>query len=83
MAVDIFLKLDGVAGESKDKVHSKEIDILSWSWGMANSGSAHVGWGAGSGKVNVQDVSLSKYIDSSSPKQCLAVASAPTTRTLF
>jgi type VI secretion system secreted protein Hcp len=68
MAIGIFLKLDGVVGESKDNVHSKKIDVLSWSWGMANSGSAHVGGGAGSGKVNVQDVSHCKYIDSSSPK---------------
>jgi type VI secretion system secreted protein Hcp len=72
MAVDIFLKLHGVAGKSKDKVHSKEIDNLSWSWGMANRGSGHVGGGAGSGKVNVQDVSLSKYVDSNSPKLMLA-----------
>jgi type VI secretion system secreted protein Hcp len=72
MAVDMFLKFDGVAGESNDKVHTKEIDILSWSWGMSNSGTAHVGGGAGSGKVNVQDVALSKYIDSSSPKLMLA-----------
>jgi type VI secretion system secreted protein Hcp len=58
MAVDMFLKLNGVTGESKDKVHNKEIDILSWSWGMLNSGTAHVGGGAGSGKVSVQDLSL-------------------------
>ena len=37
--------------------------ILSWSWGMSNSGSAHQGSGAGSGKVNVQDVSITKYIE--------------------
>ena len=66
MAVDMFLKLNGVDGESKDKAHGKEIDILSWSWGMSNSGSAHVGGGAGSGKVSVQDLSLTKYLDSSS-----------------
>lgn len=42
MAVDMFLKLNGVTGESKDKVHTKEIDILSYAWGMSNSGSAHV-----------------------------------------
>jgi type VI secretion system secreted protein Hcp len=66
MAVDMFLKLNGVDGESKDKAHGKEIDILAWSWGMSNSGSAHVGGGAGSGKVSVQDLSLTKYIDSSS-----------------
>jgi type VI secretion system secreted protein Hcp len=34
---------------------------------MSNSGSAHLGGGAGSGKVNVQDLSLTKYIDVSSP----------------
>jgi len=72
MAVDMFLKLNGVAGESKDKVHTKEIDLLSWSWGMSNSGTAHVGGGAGSGKVNVQDVTIAKYVDSSSPKLMLA-----------
>ncbi|MBV8101768.1 MAG: type VI secretion system tube protein Hcp [Verrucomicrobia bacterium] len=72
MAVDMFLKIQGVDGESKDKVHTKEIDVLSWSWGMSNSGSAHVGGGAGSGKVNVQDISLTKWVDSASPKLMLA-----------
>jgi type VI secretion system secreted protein Hcp len=72
MAVDMFLKLEGVNGESKDKAHTKEIDILGWSWGMTNSGSAHVGGGAGSGKVNVQDVNVTKYLDSSSAKIMLS-----------
>ena len=61
MAVDMFLKLDGVTGESKDKAHTKGIDVLSSSWGMSNSSSAYQGGGAGSGKVNVQEVSVSKY----------------------
>jgi type VI secretion system secreted protein Hcp len=72
MAVDMFLKLDGVNGESKDKTHKQEIDVLSWSWGMSNSGSAHMGGGAGSGKVNVRDISVTKYVDSSSPKIMLS-----------
>src|SRR5271169_1180358 len=72
MAVDMFLKLNGVDGESKDKAHTKEIDVLSWSWGMSNSGSAHVGGGAGSGKVSVQDLSLTKHLDSSSAKIMLS-----------
>ena len=46
----MFLKLNGAAGESKDKVHTNEIDILSRSWGMSNSGTAHVGGGAGAAK---------------------------------
>jgi len=71
MAVDMFLQLDGVKGESQDKVHTKEIDVLAWSWGMSNSGTAHVGGGAGSGKVNVQDLSFTKYVDSNSPNLML------------
>jgi type VI secretion system secreted protein Hcp len=72
MAVDMFMKIAGVDGESKDKVHKKEIDVLAWSWGMSNSGSAHVGGGAGSGKVNVQDLSFTKWVDSASPNLVLA-----------
>ena len=56
MAVDMFLKLDGVTGESKDKVHTNEIDVLVWSWGMTNNASAQIGGGAGSGKASVQDL---------------------------
>jgi type VI secretion system secreted protein Hcp len=72
MAVDMFMKIEGVDGESKDKKHTKEIDVLAWSWGMSNSGSAHTGGGAGAGKVNVQDLSFTKYVDSASPKLMLA-----------
>src|ERR1700724_1216978 len=72
MAVDMFLKIAGVDGESKDKSHPMEIDVLAWSWGLSNSGSAHVGGGAGAGKVNVQDISITKWVDSSSPKLMLA-----------
>jgi type VI secretion system secreted protein Hcp len=72
MAVDMFMKIDTVDGESKDKTHKKEIDVLAWSWGLSNSGSAHSGGGAGSGKVNVQDISFTKYVDSASPKLALA-----------
>lgn len=67
MAVDMFLKIDGVKGESKDSKHKGEIDILAWSWGMSNSGSTHVGGGGGSGKVNVQDLSFTKYLDKATP----------------
>jgi type VI secretion system secreted protein Hcp len=72
MAVDIFLKIKGVDGESDDDKHKKEIDVLAWSWGLSNSGSAHVGGGAGAGKVNVQDLSCTKWVDASTPKLVLA-----------
>lgn len=67
MAVDMFMKIADIKGESVDDKHKEEIDVLSWSWGLSQSGSAHMGGGAGAGKVNVHDLSLTKYIDKSSP----------------
>lgn len=72
MAVDMFIKIGDIKGESKDKAHKEKIDVLAWSWGMSNSGSAHSGGGAGSGKVNVQDLSFTKYVDSATPHLMLA-----------
>ena len=67
MAVDMFIKVGDLKGESKDKAHAGEIDVLAWSWGASNSGNAHMGGGQGAGKVNVQDLSFTKYIDKSTP----------------
>lgn len=66
MAVDMFLKLDGIKGESKDSKHKDEIDVYSWSWGLTQTGSFGVGGGGGSGKVNVHDITLTKKLDKSS-----------------
>jgi type VI secretion system secreted protein Hcp len=55
MAVDMFLKIDGIKGESIDHAHADEMQIESWSWGESNSGSATTGGGGGSGKVSMQD----------------------------
>jgi type VI secretion system secreted protein Hcp len=66
MAVDMFIKIGDVKGESRDKTHQDEIDVLAWSWGMSQSGTAHMGGGAGAGKVSVQDLSFTKYVDASS-----------------
>jgi len=66
MAVDMFLKLNGVESESLDKGHPKEIDVLAWSWGMSQSGTFHMGGGGGAGKVAVQDLSVTKYVDAAS-----------------
>ena len=63
----MFLKLEGVEGESKGHDHEGEIDILAWSWGMSQSGTFHTGGGGGAGKVSVQDLSCTKYVDKASP----------------
>ena len=53
--VDYFLKIDGIAGESRDDKQKDEIEIESFSWGETQTGSFAVGGGAGAGKVSIQD----------------------------
>ena len=67
MAVDMFLKIDDIKGESTDGSHKDEIEVLAWSWGMSQSGTTHSGSGSGAGKVAVQDISVTKYVDKSTP----------------
>ncbi|WP_395344097.1 Hcp family type VI secretion system effector [Ningiella sp. W23] len=66
MAVDMFLELDKIKGESQDKKYKGDIDVLSWSWGMSQQSSSHVASGGGVGKANIQDISITKYVDKSS-----------------
>ena len=75
MAVDMFLEIEGVKGESSDKTHPGKIDLLAWSWGLSNSGTFHGGTGGGAGKANFQDLSVTKYIDAASATLMLACAS--------
>lgn len=76
MAVDMFIKFTGgdvpIKGEAQDSTHKEEVDVLAWSWGMSNSGTTHMGGGGGSGKVNVQDLSFTKYVDFASTSLMLA-----------
>lgn len=67
MAVDMFLKIDGIKGEAQDDKHKDEIDVLAWSWGMSQSATSHVGGGGGSGRVAVQGLSVTKYMDKATP----------------
>src|SRR6187402_1450222 len=52
-AVDYFIKLDGIKGESADAKHKDEIDVESWSWGETHAVPASSG--GGGGKVAMQD----------------------------
>jgi type VI secretion system secreted protein Hcp len=74
MAVDIFLKLGDIKGESKDSVHKDEIELMSWNFGAANTGSASSGGGMGTGKVAMQDFSFVKKLDKASSKLILHCA---------
>jgi type VI secretion system secreted protein Hcp len=67
MALDTFMKLGDLKGESQVKGFEDQIQVLAWSWGMSQSGTLHTGTGGGAGKVNVQDLSFTHYVDSASP----------------
>ena len=67
MAVDTFLKLGDIKGESKDSKHPGEIDVLSWSWGVSQTGTMSYGGGGGAGKANFQDLNFMHNVDKASP----------------
>ena len=67
MASDIFAKIGDVKGESLDDKHKDEIEVLSYSWGVNNSGSMAHGGGGGEGKATFHDMSFTHKIDKSSP----------------
>ena len=68
MAVDYFLKLDGVPGESTDDKHKDEIDVLSWSWGATQQGTFSGRGGGGAGKADLQDFNFVMSYNKASPK---------------
>ena len=49
-------------------------NVLAWSWGASNGGSTHLGGGAGAGRANFQDLSLTRAVDSQSPSFLKGVA---------
>lgn len=67
-AGQMFLKLAGVDGESQDKLHPKEIEVLAWSWGMTQGRSS-----TGAGVPNIQEITVMKWLDKSSPALLRAV----------
>ncbi len=68
MAVDYFLKLDGIKGEAADAQHKDEVQLLSWSWGGSQTSSVAGTGGSGAGKVDLADFSVMAYFDKSTPK---------------
>jgi type VI secretion system secreted protein Hcp len=73
-AFDVFLKLDGIDGESNDAKHKDEIDIESFQWGLSQSGTFAGGGGGGAGKASFQDFSFTANISKASPQLFLACA---------
>jgi type VI secretion system secreted protein Hcp len=74
MAVDYFLKLDGLPGESTDTKHKGEIDVLAFSWGVSQAGSSGRGVGVSAGKAIFEDLLVVARTSKASPKLWQACA---------
>src|ERR1044072_6987019 len=63
---DMFLKLTNIKGEALDAKHKNEIEVLSWSFGASQTGSSHTGTGSVAGKVEIQDLTITHYVEPAS-----------------
>jgi type VI secretion system secreted protein Hcp len=66
MAVDYFLKLDGIQGESVDSNHKDWIQLMSFSWGASQVTTVAGTGGSGAGKADLSDFSVMKHLDKAS-----------------
>ena len=70
----MYIKFDGIPGESTDEKHKGEVEVVSWDWGLSNS-SPGGAVGGGPGKAQFQDFRFVKSVDSTSPELFLRCAS--------
>jgi type VI secretion system secreted protein Hcp len=63
---EMFLKLDGIEGESLDADHAGEIEIKSWGWTTTNAVRWDMNQGGQSTKVEIKDIDLDKICDKAS-----------------
>lgn len=73
-AVDYYLKIEGIEGESADSKHKGSIDIESFSWGVTQTGAHGAGGGGGAGKASFQDFHFVMKVNKATPKLLLACA---------
>ena len=76
MAVDMFLKLEGIEGESTDSKHRGEIDVQSFSWGLSQAGTTAGAGGATTGRPSVQGFHFVANTGIQSPPLLVAGATA-------
>jgi type VI secretion system secreted protein Hcp len=64
---DIFVKIDGISGESRDMAHRGEIEVSSWRWKMSQPSGMLSGAGGGAAKATINDLEFVHQIDRASP----------------
>jgi type VI secretion system secreted protein Hcp len=70
----IFARIGTIKGESLDARHKDEIEVLSWSWGVSQSGTIAHGGGGGAGKASFHDLNFTHHVDRASPALMRACA---------
>ncbi len=75
MALDIFLKLGDIKGESDDARHKDEIVVLFWDFGVTQTLVRDGGGGMGAGKPQFRHLRFAHRIDAASPSIMQACAS--------
>lgn len=70
----MFLKLDGIKGESQSPRHIGEIEISGFSWGEPNGVGTVPGGAGGKGKASFTGMTIFKRADKTSPFLKLASA---------
>ena len=73
--IDIYLKLDGIPGDSTADRHAGEIVVLSYRTDIEAKFAAHLGGGGGAGKAEFSGVQFRKRLDKASVALLLACAS--------
>jgi type VI secretion system secreted protein Hcp len=68
LCADMFLKIPGIQGESRDAAHGGWIDVLSYSSSLIHPGSTATGTSRSRGTVSMGDITVTKQIDKASPK---------------
>jgi type VI secretion system secreted protein Hcp len=75
MATDMYLKIDGIEGETKDDVHKGSIQLLSFSWGESSPGTFDSALGGMSaGKVSLMEAQFAAVDNKAFPKLALSCA---------
>lgn len=88
MAVDFYLQLEGITGESGDANHPGWIECLSVSWSVTQpkSATASTAGGHTADRAELSEISISKMLDVASPilsQTCAAGKTIPRARLEF
>jgi type VI secretion system secreted protein Hcp len=79
MATSTWIKFDGIDGESTQKDHKNEVEVLAWNWGLTSTAGGTSGGGS-AGRATPQDLRIVHRYDKASPLLAKKAAQGQTLR---